>query len=81
MIEAEQTSPRKTVLPAIHPGQEVPASMMVVGGGVGGGGGDGNSGSGDDGSGVGPLVVVVMTMIVMILDKIVPAQCDNENED
>ena len=30
MIEAEQTSPRKTVLPAIHPGQEVPASMMVV---------------------------------------------------
>ena len=77
MIEAEQTSPRKTVLPAIHPGQEVPAQYDGdgVGGGDGGGGGD------DGGSGVGPLVVVMMTMIAMILDKIVPAQYDNENED
>ena len=80
MIEAEQSSPRKTVLPAIHPGQEVPA--QYDGDGVGGGdGGDGGGGGDDGGSGVGPLVVVVMTMIVMIVDKIVPAQYDNENED
>ena len=47
----------------------------------GGGDGDGDGDGGDGGDGVGPLVVVMMTMIAMILDKIVPDQYDNENED